>query len=232
MALPSSTSFADHFSLQAAAYRLHRPGYPAALFDFLADLAPARELAWDCGCGSGQATRDLALRFARVIATDPSAAQLAQAGTTPNIIYRAAAETDPRIAGGSVDLVTAAQAAHWFDAPRFHTEVTRVLKCGGVLALWIYGLPRIDPAVDACVQEFHSVSVGRYWPAGRFHVDTGYRHLPFPYADLDAPAFEHRLQWTLEDLLQHLDTWSAVRYCRERTGTDPVAQARPALAQA
>lgn len=229
MTQPSTPAFADHFSPQAAAYRLHRPGYPPDLFDFLAGLAPSRDLAWDCGCGNGQAARDLALRFAHVIATDPSAAQLAQAGAVPNVTYREAAESDPNIPDGSVDIVTAAQAAHWFDASRFHGEVARVLKPGGVLALWTYGLPRIDAPVDACVQEFHTLTVGPYWPPGRYHVDTGYRHLPFPYGDLASPTFEHALHWSVEDLLQHLGTWSAVRYYREQNGTDPVARLRPAL---
>jgi SAM-dependent methyltransferase len=224
--------FADHFSSQAAAYRRHRPGYPPALFDFLAAQAPARLQAWDCGCGSGQATGDLAARFARVIATDPSMAQLAEAEAFPNVTYRRAAERDPAIADASVDLLTAAQAAHWFAADRFHAEAARVLKPGGVLALWTYSLPRIDAGVDACLEAFHTVTVGPYWPPERVHVDNGYRDLPFPWPDLPVPAFAHVLHWSLEDLLSHLGTWSAVRYCRERTGTDPVTHVRADLARA
>lgn len=232
MSRSPAPTFADHFSPQAAAYRRHRPGYPAALFDYLADLAPARNLAWDCGCGSGQAARDLATRFARVIATDPSGAQLAQAEPVCNVEYREAAEVDPRIAGASVDLVAAAQAAHWFDATRFHAEVNRVLRPGGVLALWTYGLPRVSADVDACVQAFHTDTVGPHWPPQRIHVDTGYRDLPFPFTDLAAPRFEHRTDWMLDDLLAHLGTWSAVRYYREHRGADPVAWVRDALARA
>ncbi len=232
MSHTSATEFADHFSPQAAAYRRHRPGYPAALFDFLAELAPARECAWDGGCGSGQAARDLATRFRRVIATDPSTAQLAQADPIANVEYREAAEVVPFLDDASIDLVTAAQAAHWFDAPRFHDEVARVLKPGGVLAVWTYGLPRISADVDACLAEFHGVTVGPCWPPQRIHVDSGYRDLPFPYPDLPAPRFEHCTDWALDDLLQHLGTWSAVRYYRERHGADPVASATPALAGA
>jgi len=225
----SNLRFADHFSGQSADYRRHRPGYPAALFDFLAGLCPAREQAWDCGCGNGQATLELAARFHRVLGTDPSPQQLAEADARANITYRVSAETDPWIEPGSVDLVTAAQAAHWFDAARFHAGVERVLKAGGVLAVWTYGLPRINPAVDACMNEFHGPIVGHYWPPERIHVDSGYRDLPFPFPDLPAPVFGHVTEWTLDQLLAHLGTWSAVKYFREANGTDPVELIRARL---
>ena len=64
--------FKDHFSGVSQDYAQFRPRYPAALFDFLASVAPERNLAWECACGSGQATIDLAGRFQRVIATDAS----------------------------------------------------------------------------------------------------------------------------------------------------------------
>lgn len=229
MAIAPNPSFADHFSTQAPAYRRHRPGYPAALFDFLAALCPARDLAWDCGCGSGQAALDLATRFRQVVATDPSAAQLAQVEPRANIIYRMAAESDPLIETGTVDLVTAAQAGHWFDALRFHREVHRVLKPEGVLALWTYGLPRINAGVDACLDEFHGPVVGRYWPPERVHVDSGYRDLPFPFPDLSAPDFVHETTWTPDQLLQHLGTWSAVKYFRKQNGIDPIDLIRAPL---
>jgi len=229
LAKTSHLRFADHFSTQASAYRRHRPGYPPALFDYLTKLCPSLDLAWDCGCGNGQATLDLAAHFRQVLATDPSPQQLAEAPPRANVRYRAAAETDALIASGSVDLVTAAQAAHWFDAARFHHEVKRVLKPGGVLAVWTYGLPRVNAAVDACVNEFHGAIVGRYWPPERVHVDTGYRDLPFPFPDLPVPELVHATEWTLEQLLQHLGTWSAVKYFRERNGADPIELIRAPL---
>ncbi len=214
--------FADHFSGHAAAYRQHRPGYPAALFNYLAELCPVRELAWDCGCGNGQASMELATHFRQVLATDPSPQQIAEAEPQANICYRIAAESDALIASGSVDLVTAAQAAHWFNHEHFHHEVRRVLKPGGVLALWTYGLPRVNGPVDACVDEFHGPIVGAYWPPERQQVDTEYRHLPFPFPDLPSPEFIYETQWTLEQLLQHLGTWSSVKYYREQCKADPI----------
>src|SRR5690606_13750301 len=75
----SPVTFEDHFSKLAAAYAAHRPGYPAALFAYLAALAPARDLAWDCGAGNGQAAVSLVAHFAQVVATDASAQQIARA---------------------------------------------------------------------------------------------------------------------------------------------------------
>src|SRR6185369_5345877 len=79
------SQFKDHFSGHAAIYREARPTYPPQLFDWLAQQAPDRELAWDAGCGNGQATAALAQRFTRVIGTDPSANQIAEAESRANI---------------------------------------------------------------------------------------------------------------------------------------------------
>src|SRR5262245_40543455 len=136
--------FADHFSGHAADYAEHRPGYPAELCAFLATVAPARGLVWDCGTGSGQAAVVLAARFEHVVATDPSAAQLAHARLHPRVEYRTAPERDSGLPPGSCDLVTAAQAAHWFDLPAFYAEADRVLRSGGVLAIWCYNTTLVE----------------------------------------------------------------------------------------
>ncbi|MEX2155506.1 MAG: class I SAM-dependent methyltransferase [Gemmatimonadales bacterium] len=86
-------SFADHFSGVSAAYAAFRPHYPEALFTFLAQAAPARQAAWDCGTGSGQAALGLARHFARVTATDASDAQIAHATPHARITYRVAPPT-------------------------------------------------------------------------------------------------------------------------------------------
>lgn len=122
--------FADHFSSVSQAYAQFRPGYPPALFDWLAEVAPNRQLAWDCGTGTGLAAVALAERFDQVVATDPSEAQLAVAPRRENITYRLRREADSGITGPLASLVTAAQAAHWFDLEAFHREVRRVLVPG------------------------------------------------------------------------------------------------------
>ena len=69
----------DLFGDRAEEYARTRPAYPEELFDLLARRVARRELAWDCGAGSGQTSRSLALRFARVAATDSSLRQLSHA---------------------------------------------------------------------------------------------------------------------------------------------------------
>ena len=119
-------TFKDLFSTHSAAYAAHRPTYPAALVDWLAAQCPARDAALDVGCGSGQLSALLADRFRSVIGIDASAAQLAQAEKRANVDYRVAPAEHTGVADRCVDLVTAAQAAHWFDRPAFYAEAKRV----------------------------------------------------------------------------------------------------------
>ncbi len=224
--------FKDHFSRQSEAYRRFRPGYPAELFEWLASVAPAPGLALDVASGSGQAAIALAGHFDRVVATEPSAAQLAQAPAHPRVEYRPEAAESISVAAGSVDLLVAAQAAHWFDWAAFVREAMRVLRPGGVLAFWTYGNCHVTPAIDRLVADFSRDVVGPYWPRERRHVDEGYRHLIVPLPSLDPPAFEMSTEWDAPAMLGYLDTWSAVRRCRARTGRDPLALLAAPLAHA
>jgi len=211
----------DHFSGHAADYARARPSYPPELFIWLARQCAGRDLAWDCGTGNGQAARALAEHFRHVHATDLSAEQVAQAQAHPHIDYRAAPAEASGLAECSCDLVTVAQALHWFCNESFYAEVRRVLKPGGVLAAWTYTLLRGDPELNAVIEDFYRNTIGPWWPPERRWVDLAYREMPFPFADIAAPGFEIRLEWTLADLLAYLRTWSATqRYIREK-GCDP-----------
>ncbi len=215
--------FPDHFSAVAGAYASHRPTYPASLFDWLADQAPARHLAWDCATGSGQAARDLAGRFERVIATDAAAAQVEAAAPHPGVVYRVAPAEASGLEPASVDLVTVAQALHWFRVDDFFAEARRVLVPGGVIAAWAYTLMHTgDPAIDAALRTFYAETVGPWWPFERRHVETAYRDLPFPFKPLEAPDFDMRAEWDLDALGGYLRTWSATRRYIEARGHDPV----------
>jgi SAM-dependent methyltransferase len=222
-------SFKDHFSGHAALYSRHRPTYPDALFDFLAGAAPSRALAWDCATGGGQAAVALADRFAKVIATDASAQQLREAKPRSKIEYRVAPAEAGGLESGSVDLLTVAQALHWFDLERFYTEAQRTLKPGGVLAVWSYNLLSITPGLDALVNHFYHDIVGPYWPPERKLVEQGYRGIAFPFAEISAPEFAMCADWALDDFAGYLGTWSSVRRYMEAKGADPVAALRPAL---
>ncbi len=223
-------SFKDHFSTQAATYAKARPTYPAALFVELARLAPGWTLAWDAGTGNGQAAVALAAHFEQVVATDPSAAQLAQAVAHPRVSYHAAGETAPMLAAGSVDLITVAQAAHWFDRPRFYAEARRVLRPGGVIALWTYGLSEVTPEIDAVVHRFYAGTVGPYWPPERHHPETGYRELDFEFPEERFPAAAMELEWILLEFTHYLRSWSAVARFIKANGFDPVAALEAELA--
>jgi SAM-dependent methyltransferase len=112
-------TFADHFSGASAAYAAFRPRYPDALFDFLARVAPARDAAWDVGTGTGQAAVGLARHFAHVVASDASRTQIEHATPNARVSYRVAPAEASGLDSASVDLVTVAQALHWFDRSRF-----------------------------------------------------------------------------------------------------------------
>ncbi|MEW5888985.1 MAG: class I SAM-dependent methyltransferase [Pseudomonadota bacterium] len=214
-------NFKDYFSTQSADYARFRPRYPEALFAWLADISPGKALAWDCATGNGQAAVGLAAHFARVVATDASAAQIAGAEGHERIEYRVAPAEASGLPDASTDLVTVAQALHWFDLEHFYGEVRRVLKPGGVVAAWCYNLLSISPEVDAQLNDFYFNVVGPYWPPERKYLERAYADLPFPFARIDAPAFAMEAEWTLAQLLGYLGTWSAtVRYQAER-GADP-----------
>jgi SAM-dependent methyltransferase len=214
-----NAGFADHFSSHAKAYARYRPRYPAALFHYLAMRSPGTQLAWDCGTGNGQAALALADRFARVLATDPSAAQVASAQRHPRVEYRVATY-DTGLAAGSAQLVTAAQALHWMEVDAFLVETRRVLQPGGLLAVWCYSLCRIAPPIDELVEFFYRVTIGAYWPPERRLVNEGYRSVPLPIDELAVPPFEMVTDMTLAQFVGYVETWSAVQRCIAAKGRD------------
>lgn len=215
-------SFHDHFSSKSANYAKARPTYPSALFSALAGMAPGRGLAWDAGTGNGQAAVALAAHFERVVATEPSPAQLAQAVAHPRVEYVQAAERAPLLAGGSVDLVTVAQAVHWFDRPTFYAEVQRVLRPEGVIAVWAYELVDVTPEINAILYRFYKGDIKPYWPPERGHIETEYRDIGFPFREVAFPAIKMTHRWTLAGLMGYLRTWSAVTRFAAAKGFDPV----------
>lgn len=216
-------TFKDHFSGHAAVYREARPRYPDALFAWLADHAPTRALAWDAGCGNGQASVALADRFAHVLATDPSVEQIAHAEARSNIDYRVEPAEQCSLADASADLVCVGQALHWFDLVRFHAEVRRVLKRGGLIAEWTYADCRVTPAIDVFKDRLYVELTGPYWPAERALVENGYRTLAFPFTALPAPPFVMAMTWNVVQFVAYLRSWSASQRYLKVLGHDPVA---------
>ena len=215
-------SFQDHFSDRSARYADCRSRYPAALFTALAVAAPAHNAVWDVGCGNGQASVGLAGHFAQVLATDPSAAQIAAATPRPGVLYSVAPAEQSGLADASVDAVLVAQALHWFDFDLFYAEARRVSRPGAPIVAVAYELAEIEPEIDALVRRFYKGDIGPYWPPDRAHIETGYRNIPWPFEALDYPALSMLAEWTLEHWLGYLSTWSAVSRYQNATGVDPV----------
>jgi SAM-dependent methyltransferase len=226
-----SGTFKDHFSGHAADYRAFRPTYPPELFAFLASVAPARELAWDCGTGSGQAAVPLAEHFARVFATDASFEQVKNAEKHPKVEYAVAPAEACPLPDASVDLVLVAQALHWFDRDRFYAEVRRVCKPDGIIAATCYYAPAVGPAVDPLLRKWEDF-IRPYWTPERVWVDDGYRSIPFPFPEVPAPPMQVTAPVTLAQFVGYLGTWSASRRYLKQHNADPLERFDPAFATA
>jgi SAM-dependent methyltransferase len=216
-------TFKDHFSRQAADYAKFRPGYPRQLFDYLESIAPSCQLAWDCGTGNGQAAGGLASVFDRVIATDASEKQIANAEQHERIDYRVAPAENSGIDSAVIDLIMVAQALHWFELDRFYAEAQRVLKPKGVLAASAYNLLTIEPAIDEVVNRYYYEVVRSFWPPERKLVER-FADLPFPFHEIDPPKFEMTAHWNLDHLLGYLRTWSSTQRFIAANQRDPLGE--------
>ena len=220
----TNPGFKDHFSASAADYATFRPKYPAELFDFVASLADRRDGVWDCATGNGQAALPLAERFARVIATDASAEQIAHATPHPRISYSVARADESGLGDASVDLVTVAQALHWLPLDRFFAEVRRVVVPHGVLAVWCYTRPVLDGELDAIVLRYYSETCGAYWPPDRKLVDEGYRSVTIPIDEVPAPPLTIESRLSLAEFGGYVRTWSATGRLAKEIHRDPVVE--------
>ncbi|MBA3467997.1 MAG: class I SAM-dependent methyltransferase [Gemmatimonadaceae bacterium] len=228
----TSLTFKDHFSSRAALYAVHRPDYPDSLFSYVVSLVRHRRAAWDCATGNGQAAVGLVEHFGRVIATDLSSEQLVHARRHPRIEYREASADASGLEDSSVDLVTVAQALHWFDIDQFYAEAQRVLVPGGVIAVWGYGDPLLDtPALQRTLHTFTRGKLESYWRAERQILLDRYQTIPFPFVEVTRPPFTFERRWTLAELIGYLRTWSATAEYVAAHGTDPVVEVEADLAR-
>ena len=215
---------ASHTFGQAAAdYASARPSYPAALFDWLAEIAPRRGNVWDCGTGNGQAAVDLARRFQNVHATDFSAGQIAAAKPAPNITYAVAPAERSGLPDGWADLVTVSNALHWFDFDPFWPEVKRSSASDAVFVAWAYNWFYVAKDFDEAVTTRFRAIIAPFWaPNNKLNWD-GYRDtdIKFPFPRISHPAFAIELHWTFRQILAFMRTWSAYRLSQN----DPAATA-------
>jgi len=167
-----------------------------------------------------------------VLATDASRAQLDAAMPHPRVDYRQELAGETGLRSGSVDLTTAAQAAHWFELDGYYSEVRRVAAPGAVVALLSYGLPSLDGSPDDVLRRFHIDVLAPHWPPQRRFVEEGYRTLPFPFAELRPPAFRMEVSWPVEAFLGYVETWSAVRKMEAAEGRGRIEDFRGELTHA
>jgi len=212
----------DNFSTNSAEYAQFRPKYPAELYSFLESLLKQKEASWDCGTGNGQVAGELAKFFKRVEASDISQQQLDNAIRVPNINYSLQPAGKTNFPDNSFDLITVAQAIHWFDFSQFYKKVNRTLKPGGTIAVIGYGLFKSNEQTNDLINHFYRKIVGSYWDPERRYLDEEYRSIPFPFKEIQSPDFEMEICWDFEHLIGYLKTWSAVKHFQNKQGYNPV----------
>ena len=225
-----STEFKDHFSEASEEYSDYRPSYPAALFEYLSSVTKSHDRAWDCATGTGQSAISLSNYYSEVIATDASETQIKKSVAKKGVTYKVALAEDTDIESNSIDLITVAQALHWFNINAFTREVNRVLNPDGVLAIWTYNLLNIRPEIDDVVNHFYGEVLDPYWPEERKIVEDGYKDINFPFQEKQPPSFQMETYWNLQQLIGYLGTWSAVKRYQKETGVDPVDNVQDKLA--
>ena len=226
------TIFKDLFSNHSKNYVRSRPNYPRSLFDFLVGLVYRRNLAWDCATGNGQAAVLLSEYFDEVMASDASKEQIDNALPKNNIRYAVFPAERTNLADDSVDLITVAQALHWFDLNDFYKEATRVLRkndshnanASGVIAAWAYGLHSISGEIDNIIHSLYEDILGPYWSKERKIVEDKYQSISFPFEEIEAPVFKMELDWSLSQLTGYLYTWSSVQKFIHKNNSDPIKQ--------
>lgn len=216
----------DNFSTQSTGYARFRPGYPPQLLEYICMQCKNFESAWDCATGNGQIAAALADRFWQVEATDISENQLKNAIWKQNTRYHLAPAEAALFLPESFDLITVGQATHWFDLEKFYAEVHRVLRPGGVLALIGYNLLKIDAETETLIEHLYNGVLGdRYWDPERRLVETEYRTIPFPFEEMNFPVMASEYEWTVDQLLGYLNTWSAVQHFIRTNGVSPISDA-------
>lgn len=215
----------DNFSEKSSSYKKFRPTYPDSLYEFIMTQVYSHDCCWDCGTGNGQVANVLANYFDKVYASDISENQLKNAESNSNVTYSVERAEQTQYSENSFDLITVAQAVHWFDFEAFNKEMKRVAKDGALVCIWGYGLLRIDSDLNEIIDDFYINKIGSYWNNERKHIDAAYSDIGFDFEELDVPNnFNIIANWQREHLLGYLNTWSSVRHYKEANeGANPVA---------
>lgn len=217
--------FIDNFSSKSKEYSFSRPDYPDNLFRFLSDITPNRDLVWDCATGNGQAAIGLCKYFKKIIASDASKNQIDNKFERENIIYKIFPAEHANLPDNAINLVTVAQGVHWFDFNKFYNEVNRVSKKeSGRIALWSYGMHRINPKIDKISERLNVDGdiLGNFWSKEIKFIKEDYRTIPFPFKEINAPRFKMNTYWNMYQLFNYMQTWSAVKKYIIEKKSDPL----------
>ncbi len=217
------------FNDKSELYEVSRPAYPEALFEYLSTVSPSTESVWDCACGNGQAAVGLARYFDSVKATDISEQQIENAKVHPRVDYTVSVSENTEFSKDTFDLVCVAQALHWFDLDIFWPEVKRVLKPDGVFAAWGYTWPRISPSIDRVFQEVVLDKIEPYWAPQNKLLWDKYKAVNFPFSRLSPPDIDMKVEWTKEEFIDFVGTFSATRRCIEVAGNGFLKEANEKL---
>ncbi len=213
----------DNFSVQSDEYAIYRPHYPKEIFNFLFSHTKVNETAWDCATGNGQVAVELAKHFKKVYATDISEKQISNAPLIKNIIYKIEPAEKTSFPDNLFDLITVAQAIHWFNFDMFYKEVYRTIKNNGLFAAISYSLCKSDNDTDRLLLHFYKNITGPYWDPERKYIDEKYQTIPFPFTEIETQEFNHEVQWTIDQFTGFLQTWSAVQHYKKQNNIDPVS---------
>ncbi|MEO8512174.1 MAG: class I SAM-dependent methyltransferase [Ignavibacteria bacterium] len=216
--------FKDYFSKQAKEYSKYRPKYPAELFSYLSSLVNEHNTAWDCATGNGQAAIGLEPHFKKIIATDASSSQIEHAELHPKIEYRTLTAENSGLESDSVDLLTVATAIHWINTEIFYPEAKRIIKNGGVIAVWTYSESFINEEVDEVYEKLYKEILAEYWPVENKNAWKFEESVQLPFEAIETPEFEIKLKWNLSEYLNYLNTWSSTQQYIIKNGKNPLDQ--------
>jgi ubiquinone/menaquinone biosynthesis C-methylase UbiE len=224
-----SGGFIDNFSTHSKEYSFSRPTYPDSLFEFLNTVTPQKNLAWDCATGNGQAAIGLGKYFKKVIASDASKNQILHGFRRENIEYKVFEAENAELDNDSVDIVTVAQALHWFDFDKFYSNVKRIGKKDGIIAVWSYDMHKINPQIDKITNrlDVDGEILSSYWDKEAKYVKERYKTITFPFKEISVPVFKTTLYWNLHQLWDYMKTWSSVKKYHSENKRDPLDLVKP-----
>jgi len=226
---------------EGSGYSQNRPEYPDSIYNEILAYAQHEKtkkygVCLDVACGTGQATLALTRYFDRVIGIDHLDTQLQNAIKRDNIEYRKSTAEEIDQIGftpNSFDLITVAQAAHWFDINKFYDAVDKLLKPGGTLAIWGYGVNSLnnEEADRYFVDNYYKGVIDKYWELGREHLDNEYMSIPLPKYPAERRKTSMSKIMTVDGFLGYLNTWSALIKYRKVNSDDPLLAVKKTLKQ-